>query len=205
MFIVDSQAHIWAADTPERRWVVLDPPYVPHRPIPFTKDDLLREMDAAGVDRALVVPPPLDGFRNDLVLNAARLHPDRLAVIGRLDIDRPGSLDRLDTWRCQSGMLGLRLTFKTQGDPNNDKVWTAIEAAGVPTMVAIAAANLGPVKAAAKRHPGLKLVVDHLGLLQPMKDEAAFAFLDHLLALAECPNKCTSPLLRPNPPLLCCS
>ncbi len=55
MYIVDSQVHIWAAETPERPWPSLKHP--PHRPAPFSKDDLLCEMDAAGVQRTVIVPP----------------------------------------------------------------------------------------------------------------------------------------------------
>jgi predicted TIM-barrel fold metal-dependent hydrolase len=50
MLVVDAQVHIWGADTPERPW----PPgnaHRAHRPQPFSKDDLLAEMAAAGVDR----------------------------------------------------------------------------------------------------------------------------------------------------------
>ncbi|MEA3157885.1 MAG: hypothetical protein QOK44_5474 [Betaproteobacteria bacterium] len=77
MFIADSQVHIWAAETPERPWRTgaRNPA---HRSEPFSKDDALREMDAAGVTRAVLVPPSMEGDRNDLVLEAARLHPDRL-------------------------------------------------------------------------------------------------------------------------------
>ncbi len=56
MLIVDAQIHIWEADTPERPW----PPgghARAHRSQPFSKDDLLREMDAAGVARVVIVPP----------------------------------------------------------------------------------------------------------------------------------------------------
>ena len=42
---------------------------------PFSKDDLLAEMDAAGVDRAVIVPPSWEGDRNDLALAAARRIP----------------------------------------------------------------------------------------------------------------------------------
>jgi L-fuconolactonase len=56
MLIVDAQVHIWAASTPERPWPT-PPPLEPHRPVQFTKDDLLREMDAAGVNHAVIVPP----------------------------------------------------------------------------------------------------------------------------------------------------
>jgi predicted TIM-barrel fold metal-dependent hydrolase len=40
----------------------------------------------------------------------------------------------------------------------------------------------------AERHPGLKLVIDHLALAREAKDEAAFADLPQLLALARRPN-----------------
>src|SRR5438093_231421 len=78
MIIVDAQVHIWGADTPERPW----PPggaSLAHRPQPLGKDELLREMDAAGVDRVVLVPPSWEGERNDLALEAARLaarHPN---------------------------------------------------------------------------------------------------------------------------------
>jgi len=51
--------------------------------VPFSKDDLLREMNAAGVQRAVIVPPMWEGDRNDLALEATRLHPERFAIMGR--------------------------------------------------------------------------------------------------------------------------
>ncbi|MFZ9561592.1 MAG: hypothetical protein ACO273_04845, partial [Burkholderiales bacterium] len=67
MLIVDSQVHIWAANTPERPWAE---GAKPHRPQPFGKNELLQEMQAAGVDRVVIVPPSLDRTRNDLALDA---------------------------------------------------------------------------------------------------------------------------------------
>jgi L-fuconolactonase len=55
MFIVDAQVHIWGADTAERAWP--KGRSAPHRPRPFSQDDLVREMDMAGVARAVLVPP----------------------------------------------------------------------------------------------------------------------------------------------------
>ena len=187
MFIVDSQVHIWAASTPERPWPVRDPPQVPHRPVPFSKDDLLREMDAAGVHRAVIVPPDWEGGRNDVGLEAARLHPDRFAVMGALDIGAPGARGQIATWRLQPGMLGLRLTFKIQGNSKDDWLWAEAEAAGVPIMM-VSGKQLHLVDRAAERHPGLKLVIDHLAVLGGKKDDEAFADLDALLALAKRPN-----------------
>ena len=67
MEIVDAQVHIWAKDTPERPWPKRNEP---HRPEPLGADELLGEMDAAGVDRVIIVPPKWEGERNDLALAA---------------------------------------------------------------------------------------------------------------------------------------
>jgi len=41
-------------------------------------------MDLAGVRRIVIVPPSWEGDRNELALEAARLYPDRFAVMGRI-------------------------------------------------------------------------------------------------------------------------
>ncbi|MFT5182864.1 MAG: putative TIM-barrel fold metal-dependent hydrolase, partial [Alphaproteobacteria bacterium] len=102
MLITDSQVHLWNAGTPNP-W---------HRQIPaYTANDVLQEMDDAGVDRAVIVPPMWMGDTNDLALEAAQQHPDRLAVLGRLSLGDPASRTLLDDWNNQPGMLGLRFTF----------------------------------------------------------------------------------------------
>ncbi len=106
MTVIDAQVHIWGAETPERPW----PPggaALAHRPTPLGKNELLREMDAAGVDRAIIVPPSWEGDRNDLAREAALLHPDRFAVMGRLAIERPKSRSLVDTWNASASSGGL--------------------------------------------------------------------------------------------------
>src|SRR5260370_28796069 len=112
MLIVDAQVHIWGGETPERPWPAGGHARA-HRPQPFSKDDLLREMDAAGVARVVIVPPSWEGDRNDLALEAARLHSDRFAVMGR----PPAAARSLSDWRDQPGLLGLRVTANTAAAP----------------------------------------------------------------------------------------
>ncbi len=191
MLIVDAQVHIWGADTPERPWPAR---HAPHRPVPFSKDELLVEMDAAGVDRAVLVPPSWEGERNDLALEAARRHPSRFAVMGRLDTEAPDARDRLATWRGQPGMLGLRFTFSRPQlsrplvEGRVDWVWEEAEKAGLPIMVMVTPALVHLIDRVAERHPGLKLVMDHLALPSGARDAEAFAELDKLLAIAKRPN-----------------
>jgi predicted TIM-barrel fold metal-dependent hydrolase len=192
MRIVDSQVHTWAADTPERPW---SGGGEPHRAVPFTNEDLLREMDAAGVERAVLVPPGWEGSRNDLALAAARAHPDRFAVMGRIAPQRLSkSQGALVGWRQQPGMLGLRLAFTTPkaadifASGKLDWLWQEAEAEGVPLMILAWHADFPFIDAIAARHPRLRIVMDHLGLDSGKRDAEAFRDFDRLLALARRPN-----------------
>ena len=192
MHIVDSQVHVWAADTPERPW----PPgraQEAQRPYPVTKDMLLFEMDLAGVSRIVLVPPSWEGDRNDLALEAARLHPDRFAVMGRLDLRDPKSRGLVGDWKKQRGMLGMRFTFHNEHnrhfltDGTADWLWPAAERAGIPVMVLVPG-SLDALGRIATRHPGLKLVIDHVGLNIRQKAPAVFDDLPAVCALAKHQN-----------------
>ena len=204
MFITDAQVHIWELSTPQRPWPSPPPPASPHRPQPFSKDDLLREMDAAGVQRAVLVPPSWIGESNDLALEAACMHPERFAVMGRIDPAAPGARTQLANWKQQPGMLGLRFTFarpELQAPLNEgrvDWVWAEAEKAGLPVMMIVAPAQLPLVDRIAERHPDLKLVMDHLALHSRMKEPEAFADLDKLLVLAKRSNVATKATCLPS-------
>ena len=192
MLIVDAQVHTWAASTPERPW---SQGGEPHRTVPFSTDELLVEMDAAGVDRAVLVPPGWEGGRNDLALAAAQAHPDRFAVMGRIPNNKlRTSQGVLTSWREQQGMLGVRLAFNTPRaatiltDGRLDWLWKEAESAGVPLMVLVWHAEVPLIDAIAERHPRLRLVMDHLALDSSKRDDEAFRDLDKLLAIAKRPN-----------------
>jgi len=192
MLIADSQVHIWGADTPNRPW----PPgrtQDAQKPYPVTKDMLLFEMDLAGVGRIVLVPPSWEGERNDLALEAARLHPDRFAVMGRLALERPESRALLADWKKQPGMLGMRFTFHTERyrpwltDGTADWLWPAAERHGIPLMV-LMPGSLDVLDRIAGQHPGLKLVIDHVGLNIRAKGPKVFEDLPAVCALAKRPN-----------------
>lgn len=197
MLIVDSQVHIWAADTPDRPWPI--PPSglkavpVHNNGVPFTKDFVLSEMNKAGVHRAILVPPSWEGDRNDLVLAAAQQHPDRFAVMGRLNIHATDARDQIHRWLSYPGMLGLRFSLHTPllerpflaGEL--DWVWGAAEKADVPIMVLVPHRLMPAIQEVAEQHPDLKLIMDHLGLVHG-KDEEAFSDIGQLLSLAKQSN-----------------
>jgi L-fuconolactonase len=189
--IIDSQVHIWAENTPERPWVKGMEGRA-HLPEPLGAEKLLRWMDEAGVDAAILVPPSLEGDRNDLSLAAAQRYPDRFAVMGRIAIDQPAP-DKLAAWKQQPGMLGVRLTFHRPDtrpqltDGTADWFWPAAEAHDVPVMVH-APERLPEIGAIAKRHPQLRITIDHMGFARETMDKEAIAGAERVAALAQYPN-----------------
>jgi len=186
MLIVDAQVHIWSSGKPTN---------ANHRQVAaFTKDDLLKEMDEAGVDAAVIHPPASwDPNSNELAVEAARQHPHRLAILGNFPLDKPESRALIDGWKKRPGMLGLRFVFlqphmkSWPTDGTIDWLWPAAERAGLP--IALLAGDFLPKLAqVAGQHPRLKLIVDHLGRSSGAKDDAAWANLPAMLALARYPN-----------------
>ena len=108
MIITDSGLHIWRAETPDRPW---QPGRTAHLDTPIGYEDLSARMAAAGVHRAILIPPSWEGERADYSLEAVARYPDRFAIMGRLPINKPEARGMLETWKDQPGMLGVRLTF----------------------------------------------------------------------------------------------
>src|SRR5260370_39444366 len=66
--IVDSQVHLWPANTQERPWLSGGKPQLPE---PFTIERIVPLMDSAEVDRVVIVPPvSLEGERIDYAQEA---------------------------------------------------------------------------------------------------------------------------------------
>jgi len=177
MLVVDAQIHIWTGHKPTN---------VNHRQVEnFTAADVLKEMDEDGVDAAVIHPPGWDPNSNALAVEAARQHPNRLAILGNFPLDKPESRELIGSLKSRPGMLGLRFallqphqkTWLTDG--SLDWLWPAAERAGLPIAL------LGPdllkvIGQIAERHPGLKLIIDHFG-----RPDAAWTNLPELLAAAK--------------------
>ena len=151
MQIVDAQIHLWGTGLPS----------IPvHRQVThFTPDEAIVLMDEAGVNAAVISPPPWDPRSTELAIGGVKNYPGRFAIMGSVPFDPPKSRGRIASWRDQPGMLGLRFGFI--GDRERQRVqdgslewlWTAAENNSVPLSV-MATDTLRDLGQVAERHPG---------------------------------------------------
>jgi len=192
MTIIDAQVHIWKPETPERPYITVDASK-PHRPVPLGYEALLEEMTSAGVDRVILVPPSWEGYRNDFALEAAQKHPGRFAVMGKVPLNDPAGNSKLATWLKQPGMLGFRISFRHGGthsfldDGTADWFWAGCERFDIPVMI-FAPFAVEKIGAIAERHPGLRLIVDHMGLNVQWKGKDLGPGIDVLVKFARFKN-----------------
>jgi len=180
MLVVDAQIHIWKNHKPTN---------ANHRQVAdYTAADALKEMDAGGVDAALIHPPGWDPDSNALAVEAARAHPRRFAILGNFPLDKPESRSLIEGWKSRPGMLGLRFallqphqqTWLTDG--TMEWLWPAAERAGI-SIALIGAGYVEHIGGIAERHPGLRLIIDHFG-----RPDATWSVLPAVVAAAKHPN-----------------
>ena len=191
--VVDAQVHVWRPESADRPW----PPggaeraRAMHRHVPIDGPTLRAEMTAAGVDRAVLVPPFFEGYRNDFAVACAEAAPESFRVMARVDLrtEDPGPVREL---LRNPVVAGIRLVFLPADagrveDPGAEWLWRFAEEEDVPVML-LASGQLPALGAVARAHPGLRLAVDHLGLTGQATDAAVAPEIAEVVALAGLDN-----------------
>ena len=191
MMIVDSQVHMWKAETPDRPWT---PGLEPQLPEPLGIEGLLEHMKSAGVERVIIVPPHWEGMRNDYATEAYDRYPDKFRFMGRLNLELPNARAQVPGWMKQRGCLGMRQSFLSKDEREKivgghyDWLFEDAERYGIPMMMH--AGDMRPtVEKIAARHPKLTMILDHMGLSTVISREGRFKeALENTVALARFPN-----------------
>jgi predicted TIM-barrel fold metal-dependent hydrolase len=190
MPIVDSHLHVFS-DDPARfpydgRWGM-----VPTEPAPV--EELLACMDAAGVDRAVMVQGAAYLYDNRYIAHCVARFPERLAAVALLDPHAPDAADRLQALYEEDRIQGFRLypirdrDASWLHDASQDAIWARAGKLGVPLIVFIAMPQLPHLAQIAERHPGTAILIDHLGQPDRAPDWPEPS-LRELLALQRLPN-----------------
>lgn len=153
--------------------------------------NLIHEMDSLRVRRAAVVTPSTMGWDNSVTLSASREYPKRFVAIGRVDLDAKDGLTELRTL-LDEGFRGIRLTFLGAprppvlvGDRAQQMAELLIERNAVAEFH-VAPESLSQVADFGSRHPGLSIIVDHLG--RPMPGSLGTKNHSAVLDLASLPS-----------------
>lgn len=184
--ITDCHVHVWLGGGKKK-------PSKTHRQEPFSYEELLKEMDGAGVQRATIVTPSWNPTGNKYPLEAANEHPDRFRVMGLFNTFAKPDPQAVANWMNQKGMAGMRLflgagparTWFTSGQ--GDWLWPILEKNNIPVMLFVG--GMMPTMAKiAEKHPHLKIALGNLGLPAGKVGTKAFDDYDTVLAMAKYPN-----------------
>ena len=188
---IDAQVHAYERNHPGRPWAG-----TLVGPAEMTGDQMVAAMDAVGVDGAVLVSP-FSMYRYDpsYVLEVQARHPDRFCLVKPVDPNDPAVADSIADWKANKGTVGVRVLLRDNvstdpADPGLNRVLAAA-AKHSPAVNLLCTGRLEQAGQLAARNPNTQLVIDHLGLQQPLEPPApaqSWADLPKVLALAAYPN-----------------
>jgi len=191
MPIFDSQVHAYERNHPGRPWVG-----TLQGPAEVTGDQMVAAMDEVGVDGAVLVSP-FSMYRYDAsyAVEVFAKHPTRFRLVKPVDPTDPKVVDTIADWAATKGTVGIRVFLRDTAstDPADPAINRVLAEAGrhsLPVNLACTG-RLEQAGELAARNPDTQLVIDHLGLQQPLAPPAPpqpFADLPKVLALAAHPN-----------------
>jgi predicted TIM-barrel fold metal-dependent hydrolase len=159
-------------------------------------DDLLRSMDASGIDRCVIAPVLPEDLRleprNDRIAATRAEHPDRLSGFCRVD-PRGGAKAVAELRRCARdlGLKGLLLHPMEEGyrinAPRSVRLLREAGSLGLPVTVAAGypwVSHALQVCSAARQAPDTTIVMSHGGHI----NISGLAQPDAFLALGSCTN-----------------
>ncbi|MGW0904659.1 amidohydrolase family protein [Streptomyces sp. NPDC002853] len=192
--IVDSHHHVWDLSVRDQEWITGDA-LAPIRRN-FSLTDLLPEARAAGVTATVLVQTVTVAEETPEFLALAADSDLVAGVVGWTDLTRPDVGDTLSRLRELPGgqhLVGIR--HQVQGEP--DPRWllrpdvrrglAAVGAAGLSHDLVVLPHQLPACVEAAREHPGLTFVLDHLGK-PPVASGALEPWAAAVRSLAELPN-----------------
>ena len=165
-------------------------------------EDLIAEMDRAGVDAAtLVQPNGTYGLDNTYQCDSANQYAPRTVSVGILDPAAPDAADKLSYWVNEHGMKGVRLQSQAEpDDPQCDALWQRAESLGVPISIGGGGQpeKVDRMRNVGARHPNVLFAPDHFAGWSGADDKAAMtAALENLARLPNAYLRISSTSLGP--------
>ncbi len=166
---------------------------------PMTGERLLKEMDAAGVEKAVLVQRgSVYGFDNRYVCMTAAEHPDRFTAVCAIDSLSDDGAEAVRRW-VDAGAAGMRLMELVKRDsvdwlcsPSALAVWDAALSARVSMCVHFfpwnRKAGLKALQQILQERPSANVVIDHLSNMNVMAGAPDYGLDEDLLAVTAFPG-----------------
>ena len=167
MTVIDAHQHVWDPTRARYDWLTADLAPI-NRPIGFA--ELRPALREAGVDATVLVQSADNDEDTELMLRTAEANPEVAAIVAYVPLERPADAAvRLAELRRNSRVVGVRTLIHDIPDPDwllrpdVDEGLGVLEDAGVTfDLVAVLPRHLEHVATLSARHPGLRIVIDHL-------------------------------------------
>jgi predicted TIM-barrel fold metal-dependent hydrolase len=157
---------------------------------PTTYQDLIKAMDAAGVDKAAIVHSSTAyGYDNSYAADAVAAVPSRFTGVYSIDVMAPDAVKTFDHWLSR-GCTGMRLftsgsTLPDQAtwfvDPKTYPFWEHAAGKNIPVCMQMKHEGLPLLRQIMDRFPKVTIILDHLARA-PFEDgppyQAAAAFFE---------------------------
>ena len=191
MPIIDSQVHAYEANSPKRPWKS-----TPNWPPSASGDETVAAMDKLGIDGAIFISAfSIYGYDASYAVEVQRKHPGRFALVKPVNPEDPAVADEIAAWKKQPGAVGIRAIVTTEpgrnpSDAGLDRVLREAVRQDFPVNI-LCWGNLDRGAAVIDRHPDVRFIIDHLGIMQPRTPPAPpqpWADLPKVLELAKRPN-----------------
>ncbi|GAA0271929.1 amidohydrolase family protein [Cryptosporangium japonicum] len=192
MPVVDAHQHFWDVDALEYAWLTPEAGPI-HRT--FTYQELEPQLDACGVDATVLVQAEGSFADTDSMLALSDRHPRLAAVVGWVPLlDPAATADALERYGKDPRYVGVRHQVHDEPDPD----WIG-QPAVQESLALVAGKNLTwdqiatiprhleHVPSLAERHPGLRIVIDHLAK-PPIAEHGWEPWASLLSRAAEHPN-----------------
>jgi len=164
--MLDSHVHLWNLAVRDQAWI----PAGSSLRRSFGVRDLRSALDGTPVDSVILVQVINDAGETADFIECAKSVDIVRGVVGWADLTSRDFASVLDALMSTGYLLGIRHQALAEPDPAHwlqlrevRRSLAVLDAAGLPFDLMIRPAHFGAARAAARDHPSLQFVLDHLG------------------------------------------
>jgi L-fuconolactonase len=166
--VIDAHLHLWDTRRQGYEWLQRPENFAISRPFGF--EDFAAASRDTGVDRAVLVQADDSAADTEAMFEVAAAHDEIVGVVAWVPLERPAeAAAALDRLAARPRFAGVRTLIHDQLDPD----WllrpavgeglALLERRGIPfDVISVLPRHLSHVPMLSGRHPGLRMVLDHL-------------------------------------------